>query len=101
MLKVSSTVNQKYLLELEGILFEAAPSPWSLILNRKTKVLILEGIFEDKEQAEKEIQKINELLPLNLDQNSPKYLQNNVSIALKSFKKTKNCFKIASTIASA
>ena len=69
MLKVSATVNQKYLLELEGILFEAAPSPWSLILNRKTKVLILEGIFEDKEQAEKEIQKINELLPLNLDQN--------------------------------
>jgi len=69
MLKVSSTVNQKYLLELEGILFEAAPSPWSLILNRKTKVLILEGIFEDKEQAEKEIQKINELLPLNIDPN--------------------------------
>ena len=69
MLKVSSTVNQKYLLELEGILFEAAPSPWSLILNRKTKVLILEGIFENKEQAEKEIQKINELLPLNIDQN--------------------------------
>ena len=69
MLKVSSTVNQKYLLELEGILFEAAPSPWSLVLNRKTKVLILEGIFENKGQAEKEIQKINELLPLNLDQN--------------------------------
>ena len=69
MLKVSSTVNQKYLLELEGILFEAAPSPWSLILNRKTKVLILEGIFENKEQAEKEIHKINELLPLNIDQN--------------------------------
>ena len=69
MLKVSSTVNQKYLLELEGILFEAAPSPWSLILNRKTKVLILEGIFENKEQAEKEIHKLNELLPLNIDQN--------------------------------
>ncbi|MAH25988.1 MAG: 50S ribosomal protein L11 methyltransferase [Opitutae bacterium] len=69
MLKVSSTVNQKYLLELEGILFEAAPSPWSLILNRKTKILMLEGIFENKEQAEKEIQKINELLPLNIDQN--------------------------------
>ena len=69
MLKVSSTVNQKYLLELEGILFEAAPSPWSLVLNRKTKVLILEGIFENKRQAEKEIQKINELLPLNIDQN--------------------------------
>jgi len=69
MLKVSSTVNQKYLLELEGILFEAAPSPWSLVLNRKTKVLILEGIFENKEQAEKEIHKINELLPLNIDQN--------------------------------
>jgi len=69
MLKVSATVNQKYLLELEGILFEAAPSPWSLVLNRKTKVLILEGIFENKGQAEKEIQKINELLPLNLDQN--------------------------------
>ena len=69
MLKVSATVNQKYLLELEGILFEAAPSPWSLVLNRKTKVLILEGIFENKRQAEKEIQKINELLPLNIDQN--------------------------------
>ena len=69
MLKVSSTVNQKYLLELEGILFEAAPSPWSLVLNRKTKVLILEGIFENKEQAEKEIHKINGLLPLNLDRN--------------------------------
>lgn len=69
MLKVSSTVNQQYLLELEGILFEAAPSPWSLILNRKTKVLILEGIFENREHAEKEIQKINELLPLNIDQN--------------------------------
>ena len=69
MLKVSATVNQKYLLELEGILFEAAPSPWSLILNRKTKVLILEGIFENKEQAEKEIHKLNELLPLNIDQN--------------------------------
>ena len=69
MLKVSATVNQKYLLELEGILFEAAPSPWSLTLNRKTKVLILEGIFENKEQAEKEIHKINELLPLNIDQN--------------------------------
>jgi len=69
MLKVSATVNQKYLLELEGILFEAAPSPWSLVLNRKTKVLILEGIFENKEQAEKEIHKINDLLPLNLDRN--------------------------------
>ena len=69
MLKVSATVNQKYLLELEGILFEAAPSPWSLVLNRKTKALILEGIFENKEQAEKEIHKINELLPLNLDRN--------------------------------
>ena len=69
MLKVSATVNQKYLLELEGILFEAAPSPWSLVLNRKTKALILEGIFENKGQAEKEIHKINELLPLNLDRN--------------------------------
>ena len=69
MLKVSSTVNQKYLLALEGILFEAAPSPWSLILNRKTKELVLEGIFDNKDQAEKEIHKINELLPLNIDHN--------------------------------
>ena len=69
MLKVSSTVNQNYLLALEGILFEAAPSPWSLILNRKTKELVLEGIFDNKDQAEKEIHKINELLPLNIDQN--------------------------------
>ena len=69
MLKVTSTVDQKFLLELEGLLFESAPSPWSLILNRKTKVLMLEGVFENKEKAQKEIQKINELLPFNIDQN--------------------------------
>jgi ribosomal protein L11 methyltransferase len=69
MLKVTSVVDQKFLLELEGLLFETAPSPWSLILNRKTKVLILEGVFENKEEVRKEIQKLNELLPFNIDQN--------------------------------
>ena len=69
MLKVTSTVDQTFLLEIEGLLFESAPSSWSLILNRKTKVLMLEGVFESKEKAQKEIQKINELLPLNIDQN--------------------------------
>ena len=69
MLKVTSDVDQKFLLELEGLLFESAPSPWSLILNRKTKVLTLEGVFENKQEARKEIKKLNELLPFNIDQN--------------------------------
>ena len=52
MFKVEAKLNKKQ--EAENILFETAPSNWMLSLNRKTKDLKLEGVFEVKLKQIKE-----------------------------------------------
>ena len=68
MIKVSAPVNQNLVLEIESFLFESAPSPWSIVLNRKSKVLFLEGIFKNKQDYQEKIQHLHESLSKSLDQ---------------------------------
>ena len=49
--KIKVNIKKSYLSEAENILFETVPNNWMLSLNRKTKQLFLEGIFENKEEA--------------------------------------------------
>ena len=66
MLKIKVKLNKKFILEAENILFEIAPSNWMLFSNRKTKELVLEGIFANKEEADREIIKFQEKFSGNL-----------------------------------
>ncbi|MEC8419562.1 MAG: 50S ribosomal protein L11 methyltransferase [Verrucomicrobiota bacterium] len=67
MLKIKVKLHKKFLLEAENILFEIAPSNWMLFSNRKTKDLVLEGIFANKKEADHEIMKFQKEFSGNLD----------------------------------
>lgn len=51
MYKALVTLPPKSLTEIENILFEIAPSNWVLSLNRKTRILTLEGLFSNEQDA--------------------------------------------------
>lgn len=51
MYKALVTLPPNLLTEVENILYEIAPSNWILSLNRKTRILTLEGLFSDKDDA--------------------------------------------------
>ena len=65
MLKVTAKLDKKHKLEAENILFETAPNSWMLSLNRRTKVLTLEGVFQTKSEAQNELSIFQEFLSKN------------------------------------
>ena len=65
MLKVTAKLDKKHKLEAENILFETAPNNWMLSLNRRTKVLTLEGVFQTKSEAQNELSIFQEFLSKN------------------------------------
>lgn len=65
MFKVEAKLNKKHRLEAENILFETAPSNWMLSLNRKTKDLKLEGVFESEIEANQGVLQFEKFLSKN------------------------------------
>lgn len=68
MIKASICCDPDTINQLEDVLYELAPSNWSLVVNRITEKGNLEGFFESKAQALESIDELKTLLAVKLSQ---------------------------------